>query len=240
MCWPFGAWCDFGTYENKVENPLETSQSCKMKTFRYLQKYAAWYCKRIFSPIFHNRKLGNILIYYINWKLIWRIKVSSSLYTFLLNSLHFLLLSSKYLRINLIVHKISWPISVLLRCPCHFSTPTMAVVNDWNHFSNTRCPTLVPMVVCSPFQWHFIWQKSLFQASLSHHKFGCHPCFLGFKFPKCSLLKSNIHSKVYYSKFNLTETRSQNGHFPITQVLMIRTRPYNSTWLDYSLFLWKW
>lgn len=92
----------------------------------------------------------------------------------------------------------------------------------------------------SPIQWHFIWQKFLFQASLSHHEFGCHPCLLGFNFPKCSLLKSNIHSKVYYTKFNLTETRSQNGHFPITLVLMIRTRPYNSTWLDYSLFLWTW
>lgn len=76
-------------------------------------------------------------------------------------------------------------------------------------------------VVYNPFKWYLIWHKLLFQASLSHHKFGCLPCFLGFKFPKCSLLKSNIHSKVYYTEFKLTENRSQKAPPPLVSVILI-------------------
>lgn len=104
-------------------------------------------------------------------------------------------------------------IVVLLSCPCHCGTPNMAVISDWKHFSNTRCSVNTSKIIYNPFKWYLIWQKLLFQESLSHRKFVSHPCLLGFKFPKCSLLKSNIHSKVYYTEFNLAENRSQNGHF---------------------------
>lgn len=84
-------------------------------------------------------------------------------------------------------------------------------------------------VVYNPFKWYLIWHKLLFQASLSLHKFGCLPCFLGFKFPKCSLLKSNIHSKVYYTEFKLTVNRSQKGPIPsVILILMVGIRSRRS------------
>ena len=77
-------------------------------------------------------------------------------------------------------------------------------------------------VVYNPFIWYLIWHKLLFQASLSHHKFGCLPCFLGFKFPKCSLLKSSVHSKVYALNSSKLRTGARKPHSLIVLILAIR------------------